>query len=135
MNELTILAAVENIDRVTDFVNEQLEEACCPLKVQTQLDVAVDEVFSNIANYAYQPGSGSATIKVEMEKDPPAVVVTFIDCGIPYNPLLKEDPDTSLSAEEREAGGLGIFLVKKLMDEMTYEYTEGQNILRIRKRF
>lgn len=135
MNELTILAAVENIDRVTDFVNEQLAEACCPLKVQMQLDVAVDEVFSNIANYAYQPGSGSATIRVEREENPSSVVLTFFDSGKPYNPLLKEDPDVSLSAEEREAGGLGIFLVKKLMDELTYDYREGQNILRIRKFF
>ena len=134
MNELTILAAVENIDRVTDFVNEQLEEACCPLKVQMQLDVAVDEVFSNIANYAYQPGSGSATIKVERVEDPSSIVITFIDRGKPYNPLLKEDPNISLPAEEREAGGLGIFLVKKLMDDMAYDYREGQNILRIRKK-
>lgn len=134
MNELTILAAVENIDRVTDFVNEQLEEACCPLKVQMQLDVAVDEVFSNIANYAYRPGSGPATIKVERVEDPSSIVITFIDRGKPYNPLLKEDPDISLPAEERETGGLGIFLVKKLMDDMAYDYREGQNILQIRKK-
>ena len=134
MNELTILAAVENIDRVTDFVNEQLEEACCPLKAQMQLDVAVDEVFSNIANYAYRPGSGPATIKVERVEDPSSIVITFIDHGKPYNPLLKEDPDISLPAEERETGGLGIFLVKKLMDDMAYDYREGQNILQIRKK-
>ena len=133
MNELTIEATLENIAAVTDFVNAQLEAYDCPMKVQMQIDVAIDELFGNIAHYAYQPEVGTATVRVEVEESPPAVVVTFIDHGVPYNPLENPDPDVTLSAEERKAGGLGIFLVKKTMDHMEYEYRDGQNILRVRK--
>lgn len=133
MNELTIEATLENIAAVTDFVNAELEAYDCPMKVQMQIDVAIDELFGNIAHYAYQPEVGSATVRVEVEESPPSVVITFIDRGVPYNPLGNPDPDITLSAEERKAGGLGIFLVKNTMDDMSYEYKDGQNILRIRK--
>ena len=98
-----------------------------------QIDVAIDELFANIANYAYTPDVGPATVRVEVEEDPLTVVITFIDKGIPYDPLAKEDPDITLSAEEREIGGLGIFMVKQTMDEISYEYKDGQNILTIKK--
>ena len=98
-----------------------------------QIDIAIDELFSNIAHYAYHPGVGPATVRVEVVEDPMAVVITFIDEGVPYDPLSTEDPDTSLSAEERQIGGLGIYMVKKSMDEVVYEYKEGRNILRIKK--
>lgn len=134
MKEITIAATVENIDVVTDFVNEQLESCDCPIKAQMQIDIAIDELFSNIAHYAYNPETGDATVRVEVVEDPMAVVITFIDKGIPYDPLKKADPNTSLSAEEREIGGLGIFMVKKTMDDITYEYKDGQNILKIKKK-
>ena len=133
MKEITIAATVENIDVVTDFVNEQLESCDCPIKAQMQIDIAIDELFSNIAHYAYNPETGDAPVRVEVVEDPMAVVITFIDKGIPYDPLKKADPNTALSAEEREIGGLGIFMVKKSMDDITYEYKEGQNILKIKK--
>ena len=133
MKELTITATVENIEVVTDFVNEQLEALDCPMKAQTQIDIAIDELFGNIAYYAYNPEVGDATVRVEVTDDPLAVVITFIDQGVPYDPLAKEDPDISLSAEERKIGGLGIYMVKKSMDEITYEYRDGQNILAIKK--
>lgn len=133
MNELTLEATVENLDTVTDFVNEQLELYDCPMKAQMQIDVAIDELFSNIAHYAYNPDVGPATVRVEVAEDPLAVVITFIDNGIPYDPLAKADPDITLSAEERGIGGLGIFMVKKTMDDITYEYKDGQNILKIKK--
>ena len=133
MNELTITATVENIEAVTDFVNEQLEAIDCPMKAQMQIDIAIDELFGNIAHYAYNPEVGEATVRVEVIEDPLAVVITFIDRGVPYDPLAKADPDTTLSAEDREIGGLGIFMVKKSMDDMTYEYKDEQNILKIRK--
>ena len=134
MKELNIAATVENIEVVTDFVNEQLEALDCPMKAQMQIDIAVDELFGNIAHYAYNPEVGDATVRVEVVEEPLAVVITFIDKGIPYDPLAKADPNTSLSAEEREIGGLGIFLVKKSMDDITYEYKDGQNILAIKKK-
>ena len=133
MKELTIAATVENIETVTDFVNEQLEALDCPMKAQMQIDIAIDELFGNIAHYAYNPEVGSATVRVEVTEDPLAVIITFIDKGVPYDPLAKADPDTTLSAEEREIGGLGIYMVKKSMDEITYEYKDGQNILKIKK--
>ena len=133
MKELTTEATIENIKKVTDFVNEQLEAVDCPMKAQMQIDFAIDELFGNIANYAYHPEVGSATVRVEVTKSPLAVIITFIDNGVPYDPLAKDDPDTTLSADERQIGGLGIFMVKKSMDQISYEYKDGQNILRIKK--
>ena len=134
MKELTIAATVENIDVVTDFVNEQLEAMDCPMNAQLQIDIAIDELFGNIANYAYNPEIGQATVRVEVAEDTLAVIITFIDNGVPYDPLKKEDPDITLSAEEREIGGLGIYMVKQNMDDISYEYKGGQNILSIKKK-
>ena len=134
MKELNVAATVENIEVVTDFVNEELEAIDCPMKVQMQIAIAIDELFGNIAHYAYNPGVGDATVRLEVEEAPHAVIITFIDKGIPYNPLAKDDPDVTLSAEERKIGGLGIFMVKKTMDEITYEYKDGKNILAIKKK-
>ena len=133
MKELTIAATVENIEVVTDFVNQQLEELACPMKAQMQINIAIDELFSNIAHYSYNPEIGQATVRVEVMENPLAVSITFIDNGVPYDPLSKEDPDLTLSAEGRQIGGLGIYMVKKSMDEITYEYKDGQNILSIKK--
>ena len=135
MKELTLDASVENTPVVIDFVNELLEEFGCSMKIEAQIDVAVDELFSNIALYAYAPSAGSATVQVEFCGKPPAVVITFIDRGVPFDPLKKRDPDVTLSAEERKIGGLGIYIVKKSMDNMEYEYRDGQNILKITKNF
>ena len=133
MKELTIDATVENIVTVTSFVEEELEALACPMKAQMQIAVAIDELFGNIAHYAYNPDVGPATVRVEVMKSPLAVVITFIDTGVQYDPLARQEPDTTLSAEEREIGGLGIYMVKKSMDEITYSYKDGQNILQIRK--
>ncbi|MBQ7124290.1 MAG: ATP-binding protein [Oscillospiraceae bacterium] len=131
--ELTLAATVENIETVTDFVNEELEAFDCPMKAQMQIDIAIDELFGNIANYAYHPEIGEATVRIEVFEEPLSVVITFIDKGVPFNPLAEEDPNTTLSAEERPTGGLGVFMVKKSMDEILYEYEDGKNILKIRK--
>ena len=133
MKELNIAATVENIEAVTDFVNAQLEALDCPMKAQMQIDIAIDELFGNIAHYAYHPEVGDATVRVEVQEDPLAVIITFIDGGVPHDPLAAADPDITLSAEERAIGGLGIFMVKKTMDEITYRYENGSNILSIRK--
>lgn len=133
MKELEIEAKVENLSTVLAFVDEQLEVAECPMKIQMQIDIAVEEIFVNIANYAYKPETGSAMIRVETLAAPPSVDITFIDNGVPYDPLAKADPDISLSAEERQIGGLGIFMVKKAMDDVKYEYLDGHNILTLKK--
>ena len=134
MKEITLAATVENIEVVTDFVNEQLEAMECPMKAQMLIGIAIDELFGNIAHYAYTPDVGEATVRVEVTENPLSVVITFIDGGVPYNPLTAGEPDTGLSAEERGIGGLGIFMVKKSMDEITYRYEGGKNVLSIRKR-
>ena len=128
MEEITVDAVVENVEKVILFVNEHLEEMGCSMKAQVQIDVALDELFSNVANYAYTDGEGSVTVRVEEIKEEHSVKITFVDEGIPYNPLHKEDPDVTLSAEERSIGGLGIFLVKKTMDDTQYEYVDGKNV-------
>lgn len=133
MKELTVDATVENFAAVTAFVDEQLDQLDCPMKTQYQVDVAIDELFGNIAHYAYNPEIGAATVRVEVTENPLAVVITFIDNGVPYDPLAKEDPDITLSAEERGIGGLGIYMVKRSMDDVSYEYRDGKNILRIKK--
>lgn len=134
MKELMIDATIENIEAVIAFVNEQLEAFDCPIKSQTQIDIAIDELFGNIAQYAYNPDVGPVTVRVEVTDSPITVIITFIDNGVPYDPLKKEDPNITLSAEEREIGGLGIYLVKKSMDDISYEYKDGQNILKIKKK-
>ncbi len=133
MKELTVEATIGSIPVITEFVDEQLEQFGCPMKAQAQIDIAIDELFSNIVHYAYHPGTGPATVRVEVVEEPLSVVITFIDQGVPYDPLAKADPDVTLSADERDIGGLGIYIVKKNMNEITYEYKDGRNILRIRK--
>lgn len=133
MKELTIDAVVENIPAVTAFVDKQLEAIDCPLKTQMQIDIVIDELFSNIAHYAYTPDIGPVTVRTEVDKAPLTLVITFIDNGVPYDPLAKDDPNLTQSAEEREIGGLGIHIVRKIMDEMAYTYKDGQNILTIKK--
>ena len=133
VKELTLEAKVANLQQVLDFVDENLTSMRCPMKIMMQIDVAVEEIFVNVASYAYTPNTGSVTIRMDLQEKPRAVVITFIDSGVPYNPLAKEDPDVSLSAEERSIGGLGIFMVKKTMDKMEYEYKDKQNILTMTK--
>ena len=131
--ELTVEAKDESLARVLEFVDGQLETLDCPPKAQMQIDVSVEEIFVNIAHYAYPSGTGDATLRVETSREPRSVTVTFIDRGIPYDPLSKPDPDITLSAEERQIGGLGIYMVKKSVDDIHYEYRDGQNILTFTK--
>ena len=131
--ELTIEARPENIEAVTAFIDEQLDTTNCSMKAKMQIEVAVEELFVNIAHYAYSPEVGNATIGVKVQDDGNYVTISFKDSGTPYNPLAKPDPDTTLSVEDRPIGGLGIYMVKKSMDDIKYEFKDGQNILTIKK--
>ncbi len=135
MKGITVAATLESLSAVTAFLDSQLEAAGCPIKAKMQLDIAMDEIFSNIAYYAYPSGGGTAVIRVETLEEPRRARITFEDCGIPYDPLARKDPDITLGAEEREIGGLGIFMVKKTMDSMRYERRGEKNILTIEKAF
>ena len=132
--EIVVEALADHLPEVLAFVDDYLEQMDCPMKTQMQIDVAVEEIFVNIASYAYAPKTGKAKIRVETGSSPPTVKITFMDSGVPYDPLAKEDPDVTLSADERAIGGLGIFMVKKNMDDMHYEYKDDQNILTIEKK-
>ncbi|MBQ6401883.1 MAG: anti-sigma factor antagonist [Firmicutes bacterium] len=132
-SEIELEATRDNLPKVMAFVEEHLQQINCPMKAEMQIAVAVEEIFINIANYAYGPDKGNATVRVEVQEDPVAVVITFIDQGVPYDPVAKADPDVTLSAEEREIGGLGIFMVKQTMDDVHYEYQDGKNILTLKK--
>ena len=134
MKELTLRAVTENIPAVTDFINGQLEALGCPVKARIQFDTAVDELFSNIANYAYGSGTGDAEVRFSFDAATRTVCVAFSDGGTPFDPLSLDDPDVTSPAEERRIGGLGIFLVRKLMDRMEYRYENGRNLLSIYKR-
>ena len=134
MKEMTTAAVSESIPAVTDFVDRELERADCPLRVKIQIDIVIDELFSNIVHYAYGKEGGQVRVQIEMENDPRAVRITFQDEGMPFNPLEREDPDVTGSARERKIGGLGIFMVKKSMDAVLYEYRDGKNCLTVRKK-
>ncbi len=133
MKELIVEAKKENLQEVQTFIDEQLEEVDCPMSAQISINIAVEELFVNIASYAYEHGEGVAVVQVSVHEEPLSVEITFIDNGKQYDPLAKADPDTTLSAKERKKGGLGIFMVKKSMDNVSYEYKDGKNILTIKK--
>jgi anti-sigma regulatory factor (Ser/Thr protein kinase) len=132
-NELVIAAELKNLPCVLDFIEGHLEGTSISIKQKMQILVAVEEIFVNIASYAYAPDQGNAIVRIEFSDEPVEVTITFMDNGIPFDPLQKRDPDVTLSAEERRIGGLGIFMTKKTMDSVDYEYKNGQNILRLKK--
>ena len=133
--ELRIGALRENLPRVIAFMDEHLEGLGCPMKIQLQLDIAVEEIFVNIASYAYGSDTGDAVIRLTDLHDPEGIAVTFIDEGVAFDPLKKADPDVTLNAEERGIGGLGIYMVRKSMDAMEYRREDFRNILTLRKYF
>lgn len=135
MKTITVPATVEQLDTVLSFIQEQLKEVNCPENALMEVCIAAEEIFVNIAHYAYRPDVGDATIRCQVKGEPLPLQVSieFLDSGIPYDPLAKEDPDITLSAEQRAIGGLGIFMVKQMMDNVSYEYRDGKNILTITK--
>ena len=133
MSQLDVLAVRDNLPRVLSFVEEQLADYGCGMKTSYEINLAVEEIYVNIASYAYDKDPGSAVIVADILTDPLSLVLVFKDSGTPYNPLLKEDPDTGIPLKERKAGGLGIYMVKKLVDDISYVYQDGMNILTITK--
>lgn len=125
--ELRVKANDESLQTVNDFIHSLLPSVCDEM-ILNQIDLAVEEIFVNIAHYS---GAAEAIINCSFEND--KLEITFSDSGVPFNPLAKPDPDLTLNAEEREIGGLGIYLTKKFMDTVSYEYKDGMNCLRIIK--
>ena len=133
VKEIEVDADDAKLDEVIGFLEQNLETVDCPPKAQMQICVSAEEIFVNIAHYAYGSGKGKATVRVELSGEPVTVTITFMDNGVPFDPLAKEDPDVTLAADERKIGGLGIFMTKKAMDDVTYEYKDGKNILQMKK--
>ena len=124
-------ADTKEIPAIQQFAEVELEKYKCSTKEIYQINLVIEEVFVNIANYAYKDKEGYCTLSIEIENN--KVILTFEDSGIPFNPLEKSDPDISLPAKKRAVGGLGIFLTKRIMDEVKYKYENNKNILRITK--
>lgn len=135
MKELRVEASVKNLPIVFRFVLGELENCGCSKKTMRAIKLSVEEVFVNIAQYAYDPKTGPAIISMEVVRDPDPVrvIISFADTGKPFDPLVVERPDTSLPLEQREVGGLGVFLVRTHMDWVHYGYQDGMNILTIEK--
>ena len=132
--ELRVKATDESMQAVNDFIHSIIPQDCDAMLLN-QIDLAVEEIFVNIAHYS---GSDEAVINCTYEVSGAGIgilQIVFIDSGKPFNPLEKEDPDITLSVEDRQIGGLGIYMVKNIMDSVTYEHTDGQNILTVEKNF
>ena len=135
MQKLKVAATKDNLEVVTAFLDQVLDTSDCPLKTRLQIDLALEEMYINIANYAYAPGTGDMELQAGFSDDGTEVILILKDRGVPYDPLAKADPDVSLPADKRKIGGLGIFLVKKTMDSMSYVRKDGYNIVTMKKRF
>ncbi len=129
----TFPAKVEALSDVLGFVEQELDNLECPMKIQTAVCVAIEEVFVNVAHYAYGEEEGDVTFGIGFDKESRTITFRLADRGIPFDPLKKPDPDITLSAEEREIGGLGIFIAKKTMDTLAYVHENGENILTMTK--
>ena len=134
MTGKTFPAKTESLNDVLGFVEETLERFACPIKIQTAVCVAIEEVFVNVAHYAYPETGGDMTLHIGFDEDSRTITFRMTDKGIPFDPLQKPDPDITLSAEARDIGGLGIFIAKKTMDSLSYAYENGENILTMLKK-
>lgn len=130
-DSITLKAEPASLETVTNFVNGFMDNCGYDKKLQSQIDIAVEEIYVNICSYAYPNDSGDVTVEIAGEGG--RLTLTFADSGFEYNPLEKEDPDITLSAEERKVGGLGVYMVKQIMDEVTYQRTDGKNVLEMAK--
>ncbi len=133
--QITVDAVLDELDTVMGFLEETLEENECPMKTSMQIAVSFEEIFVNVANYAYGNEMGQCTVCIEIEatEECSKVIITVMDRGKKFNPLDRDDPDISLSADDREIGGLGIFMTKKSMDRVSYKYEDNSNILIMEK--
>lgn len=133
MKKFTVNASTDNLPEVLEFIDAELEAVSAGMKTQFQIDLAVEEIYANIAHYAYAPDSGNLTIQFDVYGEPPLAEIQFTDGGKQYNPLDNPDPDITLTAEDREIGGLGVLMVKKSMDVVEYRFQDNKNILTIKK--
>ena len=135
MATLTVPAQTEQVDILQDLLHQQLDETGCSMAIALQLELVVEEAFVNIATHAYTQPGGTASFTCEVDRTARQIMLRFKDQGIPFDPLQSPDPDTTLKADERKIGGLGIYLIKKTMDKCEYVYEQGSNILTAWKKY
>ena len=133
MNSITVRATEDALDEIVEFVEEELSEHDCPAKVLFQIQVAIEEIVVNIVSYAGLSADEGVEVRCEVLDDPLRVVMQFLDGGIPFDPLAADDPGMTPEEIEQREGGLGIFMVKKMMDGVSYAYEDGKNTLTILK--
>ncbi|MBI4858055.1 MAG: ATP-binding protein [Acetobacterium woodii] len=133
MKKLTVNASTENLSKVLEFIDDELEVLDASMKIIFLIGLAVEEIYVNIVRYAYTPNGGKVTIELEHHDEPSQLEIRFIDQGNPFNSLDNAEPDITLSAEEREIGGLGILMIKKTMDTVNYAFENNENRLTIKK--
>ena len=133
MKSITVPATDKDTDPIVEFVEEELSQHDCPPRAMYQIEVAIEEILVNIVSYAGLSEADGVEVRCEVTEDPLRVVVQFLDGGIPFDPLGKGDPDISPDALMDREGGLGIFMVKKMMDDVSYAYEDGKNTLTILK--
>jgi anti-sigma regulatory factor (Ser/Thr protein kinase) len=131
--EQLMQAKTEQLDALLDMINADLSEAGCPDATAVSVGICVEEIFVNVAHYGYPDGVGDVRIIEDIEGD--SITIEIQDWGTPYNPLEREDPDITLSAEERQVGGLGIYMVRNMTDGVSYEYRDGMNCLKMWKKW
>ena len=133
MEKITVSAKTESLESVLEFIGKILSPFGVDSSKQNRIKIAAEEIFINIASYAYPDSQGEVTVCAGIERG--VFTAEFFDEGIPYNPLDKNEPDISLPPEEREIGGLGVFMVKKIMDKVDYryDYEYGRNVLTVSK--
>ena len=134
MTNITFPAKTEFLDDVLGFVDQALDSFECPMKIQTAICVAIEEVFVNVAHYAYPDSSGDMTLHFDFDEVSRTITFRLTDKGVPFDPLKNPAPDITLSAAEREIGGLGIFIAKNTMDSLSYAYENGENVLTMIKK-
>ena len=133
--EVEVPADMDHLDDVMGIIQEIMSNVEVDEAERMKVELAVEEMYTNIASYAYSEGNGSASAKCKLTDHPGEIIICFTDTGKPYNPLDKPDPDINAGVEERGIGGLGIYMTKKMMDNVSYEYVDNRNVLTIRKNF
>ncbi|MEG1710437.1 MAG: ATP-binding protein [Clostridia bacterium] len=134
MKELTVKAELSHYDELINFINAETENTDCPIKAQTQISLAADEILNNIMTYAYE-NRDIEDVTVQINCTDNKIILVFIDSGMPFNPTTVKDPDITSTISERTIGGLGIYMVKKTMSQVIYENEQGKNILTLIKDF
>ena len=132
MSVRTFPATDEALREALEFVETELEKNGCSMKNLMQIQVCVEEMFVNVAHYAYNGAEGTVTLDIDVDNG--VMTITLTDEGMQFDPLAKKDPDITLAASERPIGGLGIFMVKKSMDEVEYKREDNKNIFTMKKK-